>query len=82
MGMRSSGHLRYSCQHVTSGTRSPDTYATKLIPLNLFRLPPAEASLVDEIRKFLLHQFFNLLYSLFESLFALARNMEVQGGGL
>jgi len=54
------------------------TYSTKLIALNCFWFSPSEASLIDEVRQFLLHELLDLLDSLLETGFARARNVQVQ----
>lgn len=58
---------------------SPRTYPSILVPLNLFLLSTAEASLVDELRELLLHHLLDLLDGDLEAVLRCARHMEVQG---
>jgi hypothetical protein len=52
-------------------------YTTEFIPLNLVGFSPPESPLIDEIRKLLLHQFFNLLYSFFKAFLCSASDVKV-----
>ena len=40
--------------------KTKDTYSSKLITFELFRLPTPESALIDQIRQFLLHELFDL----------------------
>jgi hypothetical protein len=68
--------LQYLSVIIPSDTHC--TYSTKLIALNCFGFSSSEASLIDEVRQFLLHELLDLLDSLLETGFARARNVKVQ----
>jgi hypothetical protein len=53
----------YPCQHERPTRVLNIFYSAKLISLHLLWLPSTEASLVNEVGKFLLHKLLDLLYS-------------------
>jgi hypothetical protein len=56
-----------------------ETHSAKLISLDLIWLSATKTSFINQIRKFLFHQFLNLLDRLLETSLGRARNVEVKG---
>jgi len=77
-GIRSSGHFRFLESAERTRRAKCKSYPSKLVPFDLFGLPPSEASLVDEIGQILLHKLIDLLNRLLESCFGCASNVQVQ----
>lgn len=79
IGIRSSGHFRCNLGERPKSKLPWETYPAKLISFELLWLPSAEASLVDKVGEFLLHEFFNLLNGFLKASLAGACDMEIQG---
>lgn len=79
--MRSSGHLRYEklVKFLTLRCRKVIAYTAILISLHLLGFSSFESSLVNEVRKLLLHEVINYLYSLVDAFFACAGDVKVKG---
>lgn len=54
------------------------SYTTKLITLYLFRLSPAESSLIDQIGKLLLHELIDQGDSFLEAFLVRARDVKIK----
>lgn len=84
MGIFSSGHLR--CSTTSANARLADAaagaYAAELVPFKLLWLSSPEPSLINQVRKLLLHELVNLRNGLLEPLLGCASDVKVERWGL
>jgi hypothetical protein len=67
---------------ITKTSKECQAYTAKFIPLHLVWFSPPESPLIDKIGQFLLHEFLDLLDSLFKAFLCSASDMKVQGRAL
>ena len=75
--MRSSGHLRYTKLAEPASICNLSMYSAKFVTLKLFWFSSPESSLIDEVRKFLLHELVDLFNSFVETFLRRAGDVEV-----
>ena len=79
IGIRSSGHFRYkTLANYQLNAITICACPSKFISLKLLRLSATEASLVHKIRELLVHQLFDFLDGLLETLFTGTGDVQVK----